>query len=434
MIGFAGLSHLGLVSSIAAASKGFEVLAFDPDRALCTDLQQGRLPVYEPGLAKLLETHRERIRFTPDVRELRECDVNYLSLDVPTDAGDRSDVSVLHERMMELLANSAPGTALVLLSQVSPGFTRRWEQRLRSTPEWRDLSLYYQVETLILGRALERALRPERFIVGCDDPRQPLPAAYRELLDAFGCPIFPMRYESAELTKLAINMYLVSSVSVTNTLADLCEKLGADWAEIVPTLKLDPRIGPSAYLAPGLGLSGGNLERDLATVRTLANEVGADAGVVDAWVANSRQRRDWVLRVLHSEVLTRNDSPTVAVWGLAYKPDTASLKNSPAVHLIEALRTAWVRAYDPRAVLSSEGRPHFRQVDTALDACRDADALAIVTPWREFALVNLALLRERMRGRTIVDPFGVLDKARCMREGFDHVRLGEPLEVKETVA
>ena len=150
-----------------------------------------------------------------------------------------------------------------------------------------DVHLFYQVETLIFGRALERALRPERLIVGCADPDRDLPPAYAEHLALFHCPIFRMRYESAELTKIAINMFLVSSVSVTNTLASLCEQLGADWAEIVPTLRLDARIGPHAYLSPGLGLSGGNLERDLATVRRLAAAVGSDAGIVDAWLAKA---------------------------------------------------------------------------------------------------------------------------------------------------
>src|SRR5439155_15766795 len=134
------------------------------------------------------------------------------------------------------------------------------------------IQLHYQVETLIFGRAVERALFPERFMVGCADPGQPLPQGFDEPLAAFKCPILPMLYESAELAKIAINIFLVASVTATNTLAEVCERIGADWGEIAPALRLDKRIGSSAYLSPGLGLSGGNLERDLATVLGLASE------------------------------------------------------------------------------------------------------------------------------------------------------------------
>jgi UDPglucose 6-dehydrogenase len=449
MIGFAGLSHLGIVSSIAAAAKGFDVLGYDADAALCAALAGGRFPIFEPGLEDAYAACRQRIRFTADLRELRECDVTYLSLDVPTGPDNRSDVGVLDQRLSELTGNSAPGTTLVLLSQAPPGFSRRWAAKVSGTfsaagngailPGRRraaekvpdtfaaDLALFYQVETLVFGRALERALQPERLIVGCQDPGAELPAAYGELLAAFGCPIFRMRYESAELAKIAVNLFLASSVSVTNTLAGLCERLGGDWSEIVPTLRLDPRIGAHAYLSPGLGLSGGNLERDLATVRDLATEHGAEAGVIDAWLVNSRHRRDWVLRLLHSHVLAHCPDPTIAIWGLAYKPDTAATKNAPAIALIEALDAVSIRAYDPQVSWPAAEQPgNFVACASALEACTGADALAILTPWQKFRSLSPAYIREMMRGRTVIDPFAALDGACCRRVGLDYFRLGEP--------
>src|SRR5204863_6387465 len=139
------------------------------------------------------------------------------------------------------------------------------------------------------------------------------------LLDSFGCPILSMRYESAELAKISINCCLVASISVANTMAELCEKIGADWSEIVPALKLDRRIGAHAYLSPGLGLAGGNLERDLATVTTLAQEFGTEAGTVRAFVENSRHRKDWALRTLHKALLAKTPGAMVGILGLAYK-------------------------------------------------------------------------------------------------------------------
>ena len=171
-----------------------------------------------------------------------------------------------------------PDAVMVVLSQVPPGYTRA----LGVLPPQR---LYYQVETLVFGQAVERATKPERTIVGCADPAAPLNPRFRAVLDAFGCPILPMRYESAELAKISINCCLVASVTVGNTLAELCEQIGADWSEIAPALKLDRRIGPYAYLTPGLGIAGGNLERDLATVQRLSDAHGTEAGLISRLAA-----------------------------------------------------------------------------------------------------------------------------------------------------
>ena len=433
MIGFDGLSHLGIVSSIATASKGFDVVAYDRNPDLCDGLNNQRLPVLEPELPELLAASRSRIRFTSDASALDKSAVIFFSEDTPTNDDNISDLSQFHRLMEEVVAHAAPGTILVVLSQVPPGFTRKLDETLRQLHPAQSLKIFCQVETLIFGQAVERALHPERFIVGCSYPDAPLPEPYEKLLGAFDCPVLPMRYESAELAKISINMMLVSSISTTNTLAELCEAVGADWSEIVPALKADRRIGPHAYLSPGLGIAGGNLERDLATVATLAKEFGANAGVIDAWLSNSRHRLDWALKTLHAQVVSRCSDPTIAVWGLAYKPDTKSTKNAPALALIEALRPLSVRAYDPQAVLDGDGLSHFSQVGSALDAARGADGLAIMTPWREFSSVEMAQVREMMRGRVIVDPFGALDGLQCAQLGFSHFRLGSPAEIPEGV-
>lgn len=425
MIGFVGLSHLGIVSSIAAAAKGIAVVAYDPDAALCDSLQNGRLPLFEPKLDELWDSARERIRFTADAFALASCRLIYFSQDVPTDETNQSQIGDFPRRIEAIARLAARDAVLVVLSQVPPGFVRKVSSSLRQQRP--DITLLYQVETLVFGRAVERAMQPERFVVGCEDPEAALPERYLGFLDGFQCPVLRMRYESAELAKISINACLVASVTTANTLAELCEAVGADWSEIAPALKLDKRIGPHAYLSPGLGIAGGNLERDLVAIRTLAQEHGTDASIVDAWLANSRSRRDWVLRTLHAEVLDHVAMPVVAIWGLAYKPDTTSTKNSPALALLEALHAFELRAYDPRVRLDTRAYPHVRQPETALEACVGADALVLTTPWPEFSTVDPRGLAERMRGRTIVDPFAALDHRKCAALGFVHHRLGVSL-------
>ena len=346
-VGFAGMTHLGLVSASAVASKNFPVVCYDPDIALINRLSAGDLPVSEPDLDDIVRANGRRQSFTSEVAALSRCDVVYIASDVPTDDSGQSDLSgicKLIDTVAEVLGQDA---VLVILCQVPPGFTRA----LAAPPPERR---YYQVETLVFGRAVERATKPERYIIGCADPDKPLDPRFRAVLQAFDCPILPMRYESAELAKISINMCLVASIGVANMLAELCEGIGAVWSEIVPALKLDRRIGAYSYLAPGLGIAGGNLERDLATVERLAAAHNTDAGIVRAWQANSRHRRDWAVRTIRAALLDAEPDAVVAVWGLAYKENTHSVKNSPSLATIAQLPGD--EASPPRSTRSSKCR------------------------------------------------------------------------------
>ena len=410
------MSHLGLVSSVASAEKGFHVICFDPDVGRIEALRRQELPVLEPDLPELLSKNQERLFFTENVGDLSKCDVVYIAQDVPTGDQGQSDIGPIGA-LIELAGQALrPDTTTVILSQVPPGFTRSRLQPGRV--------LHYQVETLIFGRAVERALYPERFIVGCADTTLPLPDAYAQYLERFNCPILPMRFESAELAKISINCCLVSSISTANTLAELCEGVGADWSEIVPALRLDKRIGQHAYLAPGLGIAGGNLERDLATICRLGDSNGTDVRVVRAWMANSRHRRFWALRILHSKVLAHVDDPVITVLGLAYKQDTASTKNSQSLELIQSLRPFSLRVFDPAVSAEVVQHPRLYVASTALEACQGADALVIMTPWKEFSELDPSALAKTLSGRTVIDPYGVLDRAECRAEGFEYFTLG----------
>ena len=197
VIGYAGMTHLGLCSGIAAASKGFAVVGYHNDAELIAAIEGCELSVMEPGLDGMLAANRERLTFSAAPEVLNECDVVYIAVDVPTDDEGKSDLFPIEIMIEAVTPHLNDEAILVILCQVPPGFTRG---RCLN-----DARLFYQVETLIFGRAVERATTPERFIIGCADPQKPLPGNYGAFLGAFGCPLLPMRYESAELAKIAIN-------------------------------------------------------------------------------------------------------------------------------------------------------------------------------------------------------------------------------------
>jgi UDPglucose 6-dehydrogenase len=421
MIGFIGLSHLGLIYSLATAAKGFDVVAYDPDGTLTAKCTAGKFPIEEPGFAELFAQHRERIRYTSDKTALAACELVFYSLDVVTNERNESDPAPLTALICATAPKLSPDTTAVVLSQVSPGYTRQLRTELR---EVSTADFYYQVETLIFGRAIERALHPERFIVGAADPSRSLPAPLQTWHTAFKCPVLVMRLESAELAKIAINFFLVSSVTTTNTLAEICEAIGADWNEIVPALRLDRRIGPHAYLQPGLGIGGGNLERDLVTVQSLAARHSTEAGTVTAWQRNSSHRRNWAIRQIQRAFPNENEHAVLAIWGFAYKVDTHSTKNSPAVELMRALRGHRIRAHDPVAQLDVAEFPNVKIFSSPLAAAEGGDALLVMTPWPSYASLPVKELRKLLRGRLIIDPYAILNEAQCRELGFEYHRLG----------
>ena len=421
--GFLGLSHLGIISGIGWASLGSRVVGVDLDPEPVDRLRRGELPVHEPALPELFAAHRDRLTFSPDPAALAECDLVVVSRDIPTDTDNGSDPTVVERLIEAAIPHLRPGSAFVLMSQVSPGATRALAERVEARRPGAGISVYYWVETLIFGNAVERFLKPERIIVGAADPSKALPAAFDAGLRRFGCPILPMVYESAELTKTAINLYLFGAVTYANTLADLCEAVGANWSEMVPALRLDRRIGPAAYIRPSLGVAGGNLERDLVTLRGLGQRHGVDVAYVDTLLAHNARRYRWVQRQLERRVLARDRHPVVAVWGLAYKKNTRSTKNSMALRVIENLGgKAEIRAYDP-LVTSRDVRVPATFVESRDAALVGADCLLILTDWDEFATPPGEGFGA-MRHPVVIDCVGVMDPARRELADVEFVAMG----------
>ena len=419
---FLGASHLGLVSGVGWASLGHRVLILDTDAPLVARLEAEDLPIYEPGLSELLRKHRDAVELSTDFTRLAEAELVVVARDVPTDDANDSDLAPVTALIDRAIPHLRAGAAVAVMSQVSPGFTRALAARIAAERPGLGIATYTWVETLIFGQAVQRFLEPERIILGCADPSTPIAPALDEGLRAFGCPVLPMRWESAELTKRAINLYLATTVTYANTLADLCEALGADWGEMVPALRLDRRIGPGAYLRPSLGIAGGNIERDVVSLAGMARASGRDGGFIESIASYNARRFEWLLRQA-DRALAGVTAPTVALWGLTYKKNTRSTKNSMGLRAVQALAgRARIQAWDP-VLGAGDVAVEARIVPSRDAALAGADCLLITADWDEFGLTEAATFRA-MRRPLVIDCVGVLEGRRAELAGVEYVSMG----------
>lgn len=409
MIAYVGLTHLGLVSAAAALEKGFDVLCFDPNEELVKNLKLSKYPINEPGFEEVITKNKDRIHFTSRLEDLIKADLIYVAPDIPTNNMGVSDLEGIRQLITLISPYISKTSSLIILSQVPPGFTRSLQKILQST-QIASEKIYYQVETLVFGIALQRALYPERFIIGTQNTKKPLDIKFEAFLKAFHCPLLIMDYESAEFCKICINAFLAATVATTNTLEEICQKIGARWSDIVPALRLDKRIGEYAYLTPGLGLAGGNIERDLRTITSLSQEWGTHGRVVDSFVKNSQHRQNWPLNVFYTHILPQflNKNPTISILGLAYKENTHSTKNSAALKLISQLQGFNIQAYDPLVKNIPYDSDLISLKPTLLEAIADADVLFLMTPWPEFKNQNPEKILTLMRKKFIIDPYKLL--------------------------
>ena len=318
-IGFVGLTHLGLNYLAASSEKNFKVVGLDLNQNRINKLKKFDIEYNEPNLQKIISKNRKTILFTSNLNNLKNCNIIFISQDVDTDEKGKGNFDNLKKLIKKVSKFLNKKSIMIILSQVQPGFTRMIN--------FDNSRLYYQVETLILGNAIERALKPERIIIGCKNSESKINKLFLYYLSKFDCPIIKMKYESAELTKISINILLASSITTTNMLARVCEEVSADWYEIMPALKLDERIGEKAYIKPGLGISGGNIERDISTIQKILIKNKCSTSIIKNFRKNSLYMKSWVYRILKEQrILINNNNFTIGILGLAYKANTNSVK------------------------------------------------------------------------------------------------------------
>jgi UDPglucose 6-dehydrogenase len=300
------------------------------------------------------------------------------------------------------------------LCQVPPGFCR--------SINWNKNQLFYQVETLIFGKAFERALYPERLIIGTESKKKKIKRSYLKLLKSFNCPLIIMNYESAELAKISINMYLISTVTTTNVISEVCEKIGANWSDISIALKLDRRIGKYSYLEPGLGISGGNLERDLYTLKKLQDKNNLNNKFILELKKKSTSRKLWILNIIR-KLKKKYKIKNIAILGLAYKIGTHSTKNSPGVELIKRLKNYKIKAFDP-VVKKVDNMKNLKICKSCHETIKGCDILIITTPWKEFKRINSIFLKKNIKNNIVIDPYNLLDKDELLKNEINQVSMG----------
>lgn len=414
-----GLWHLGSVTA-ACTARHHRVTGLDFDEAVVTGLRAGRAPLHEPGLDDLLAAGLAggHLTFSSDATVAATADVLWVCYDTPVDADDRSDLPWVMERIARVLPHLRPGTVVLISAQLPVGTCATLA---RAHPA---LHFASSPENLRLGKALDAFEKPARIIVGATEPaRRPLEA----LLAPIGAPLIWMRPESAEMVKHALNSFLALSVAYINEIAALSETVGADAQEVAAGLKSEPRIGPRAYLGPGGPFAGGTLARDVVSLTKLGAAQNIPLALIPAIKESNDRHRGWNLRKIQA-ALAGIKQPVVAVLGLAYTPNTNTLRRSAAVELCRQLLAAGmqVKAYDPLIRTADAEHRDLPLATSAADALRGAHAAVICTEWPEFRDYPWPALLAGMARPVVVDANRLVEKAVAPAPDVVYLTVGRP--------
>ena len=412
-----GLWHLGSVTAACLASLEHDVIGLDNDQAVIDGLNQGKAPLFEPGLDELIQAGQSKgcLRFTSNVMDaVREADVLWVTFDTPVDDDDQADIDFVMNQIKTALLHLVDGTVVLISSQLPVGSIRKLELFVRETMATKRIHFACSPENLRLGKALDVFLKPDRIIVGVrtDEAR----CILEQLLLTVTDKIEWMSVESAEMTKHAINAFLATSVTFVNEIASICELVGADAKEVERGLKSEVRIGPKAYLSPGGPFAGGTLARDIEFLGVESRAQQLSTPLLSSIQKSNHEHKHWVRRKL-LENLGNLQGVTVAVWGLTYKVGTDTLRRSLAVELCDWLieQGVIVQVYDP-VVQALPERWGSRVVHCAeaLDAVIGAAALVLGTEWpqlrqeaeklRSIATQNLVLIDANRHFQAITFP------------------------------
>ena len=426
-----GCGYLGAVHAAAMASLGYETIGVDIDEAKIERLRRGEPPFYEPGLPELLRAGVEAgtLRFTADVGEAAGSDVVFIAVGTPQLAGsDAADLTYVDAAVESLLPHIGEGTLVAGKSTVPVGTAQRLADRIAPT----GARLAWNPEFLREGFAVEDTLAPDRLVYGVADGDDASVARLDEVYAAIiarGTDRLVMNFATAELVKVSANAFLATKISFINAMAELSETVGADVTQLADAIGLDARIG-RRFLNAGLGFGGGCLPKDIRAFQARADELGhgQTLGFLREVDRINLRRRDRMVELIEAE-LARTGGDRVAMLGLAFKPNSDDVRDSPALDVSRKLQEGGrtVTAFDPEA-RETAGRvlPTLEIAESIDDAIRDADVLALGTEWQHFRDLDPAEVATRTRARVVVDGRNALDADAWTAAGFKVVGLGRP--------
>ena len=429
-----GTGYVGLVSGTCFSEFGFQVTCIDKDEAKIARLKKGEIPIYEPGLDDLVRRNLEagRLCFDTDTeRHVGQADVIFIAVGTPTRRGDgHADLTYVFAAAEEVAAHLSGYSVIVTKSTVPVGTGRHLQDVIAKANPQADFDIASNPEFLREGSAINDFMRPDRVVVGTESDRAItiMRQLYRPLY-LIETPILFASLETAELIKYAANAFLATKISFINQIADLCEAVGANVHEVAKGMGLDKRIG-SKFLHAGPGYGGSCFPKDtLALVKT-AEMHNIDMPMVEGVVHYNDQRKIAMATRIKNAMGGDIQGKKIAILGLAFKPETDDMRDSPALSILPQLVAdgAQITAYDPAAM--EEAKPllpaAITYVKSALDTLHEADAVVVITEWNEFRAIPASVFTDLMAGRIMVDLRNLYEAAQMTEAGLEYHSIGRP--------
>jgi UDPglucose 6-dehydrogenase len=434
-----GTGYVGLVQGAVLADVGHEVVCVDTDAAKVAALQAGRIPIHEPGLQPLVKDNQAagRLRFTTDAQAgVAHGELLFLAVGTPPDEDGSADLQHVLQVARTIARHMNAPKTIVNKSTVPVGTAEQVAETVRAGLAARGVEIAFEVvsnpEFLKEGAAVADCKRPERIVIGASSA-----AALHQLRELYAPfnrnhdKIVVMDVKSAELTKYAANAMLATKISFINEIAGLAERLGADIEAVRRGIGSDPRIGYH-FIYPGVGYGGSCFPKDVKALIHTARSAGFTPEVLLAVERRNHAQRQVLAERIAAHYGDHLRGKTIAVWGLAFKPETDDMREAPSRHLLTALWAggAQVRAHDPAAMDEARRifgeRPDLTLCTTPAEALQGADALAIVTEWKIFRAPDFAQMARLLKDRLVFDGRNLYDPALVARHGLQYYSIGRP--------
>ena len=425
-----GTGYVGLVTGACFAEFGVEVTCVDVDENKIARLNQGIIPIYEPGLDKIVEknTKAGRLHFTTDTKSaIEQALVIFLAVGTPPKEDGSPDMS-FYQSAAKDVAYFMNGYKVLVTKSTVPVGTGKWLREF--VKEHQKLKTNFGVasnpEFLREGAAIEDFMRPDRVVIGSneEDAVAIMKDLYRPLY-LIETPIVITSLEAAELTKYAANAFLATKISFINEIANLCDKIGCDVHDVARGMGMDKRIG-SKFLHPGPGYGGSCFPKDTRALSTVAKQFGADSMIVDTVIeVNERQRRAMIPKI--EKLLGDCNGKKIGVLGLSFKPETDDMRESPAVDVIKDLQAkgAKIKAFDPVAMEEAEKcLPGVEFASDEYDAIEGADILVFLTEWNQFRALDMDRVKQLLKSPKIADLRNIYDPETLREMGFEYTGVG----------